>query len=300
MALARRKTGLHRYLPAALAACLGIAVSLALFAFVREQEQERLRLALEGRADYVATAIDHEVDESIEALEAIRAFFETLPDLGRSRFRLLAERAFVRNPSLTAIEGAPRVRAAERPAFQAAARREGLPGFQVTERTGPGTMVPAGSRPEHVPVLFVEPLPGNEPVLGFDLASEAARREALQRARDSGKPAATSRIRLIQERGDQAGMLILMPVYRGNSLTTVAERREGLRGYVLVVFRVSDLVDSAVKRLSLTDIVLFLEDASAPPGQGLLLSRVPERAGPEALASRGEQRPGRAGLHAQR
>ena len=248
----------------------------------------------------MATAIDHEVDESIEALEAIRAFFETLPDLGRSRFRLLAERAFVRNPSLTAIEWAPRVRAAERPAFQAAARREGLPGFQVTERTGPGTMVPAGSRPEHVPVLFVEPLPGNEPVLGFDLASEAARREALQRARDSGKPAATSRIRLIQERGDQAGMLILMPVYRGNSLTTVAERREGLRGYVLVVFRVSDLVDSALKRLSLTDIALFLEDASAPPGQGLLLSRVPERAGPEALASGGEQRPGRAGLHAQR
>ena len=52
-----------------------------------------------------------------------------------------------------------------------AARTEGFPDFQFTERIAQGKMKRAERRKEYFPVYFVEPYKGNEMALGFDLAS---------------------------------------------------------------------------------------------------------------------------------
>ena len=64
--------------------------------------------------------------------------------------------------------------------YESEARRDGFRALQFTD-TSDGRMGPAGKREEYFPVYFVEPFKGNEKALGFDLASNPARRERAQR-----------------------------------------------------------------------------------------------------------------------
>jgi signal transduction histidine kinase/CHASE1-domain containing sensor protein/ActR/RegA family two-component response regulator len=98
-----------------------------------------------------------------------------------------------------------------------------------------------------VVILYLEPAnPANQQAIGFDMAGEDIRRQAMEAARDSGKPTASGRVELVQEKvlgGNQKGFLIYAPVYRnGVSPDTVEERREALVGYVYSPFRIDDFL----------------------------------------------------------
>ncbi len=111
--------------------------------------------------------------------------------------------------------------------------------------------MPEGERGEYFVVNFVEPFQGNEGAFGFDLGSNDARLAALARARDSGDPVTTAPITLAQETGQQSGFLILLPVYEnGEPVYAIEQRRKALKGFVLVVFRSSDLFSSVLSSIS--------------------------------------------------
>lgn len=96
-------------------------------------------------------------------------------------------------------------------------------------------------------IRYLEPLDArNRAALGYDMYSEATRREAMARARDTGQPALSGKVRLVQEiyGREQAGFLLYVPVYRGGAPdepTTVEARRETLEGFVYSPFRADDL-----------------------------------------------------------
>ena len=98
------------------------------------------------------------------------------------------------------------------------AEKDGLTGFNITEKSKQGIMVPAGLREEYFPVYYVTPLKGNEKALGFDLGSNAVRLAALEKARDSGELVVSGRIKLVQETGNQYGVLAFLPRYRNGVL----------------------------------------------------------------------------------
>src|SRR5262249_50453706 len=67
----------------------------------------------------------------------------------------------------------------------------------------------------YYPVTYVEPLKGNEHIVGFDLFSEAGRKTALEETINSGRVTATPPIRLVQEQGEQPGILLILAVPDG-------------------------------------------------------------------------------------
>jgi signal transduction histidine kinase len=75
------------------------------------------------------------------------------------------------------------------------------------------------------------------------MATDPVRKEAMDRARDTGEPAMTGRVTLVQEivGPKQAGFLIYLPVYRGVTPSTVEGRRKALAGFVYAPFRAGDL-----------------------------------------------------------
>ena len=141
----------------------------------------------------------------------------------------------------------------------ATVRAEGFPGYTIT---------PLGERSEYTPIVFLEPFSGrNLRAFGFDMLSGQVRREAMERARDSGEIAVSGKVRLVQETEDgiQSGFLMYMPVYRnGMPHGTVAERRAALAGYVYSPFRMNDLMDGIVGR-SIPDLDIHIYD-----GEGTL------------------------------
>src|SRR5690606_29780968 len=139
---------------------------------------------------------------------------------------------------------------------------------------------PAGERDEVHAIIHLEPLDRrNQAALGYDMYSEAVRREAMQRARDTAQPAASGRVQLVQEIDEQvqAGFLIYVPVYRGGSTPfTVEERRRRLVGFVYSPFRADDLmrgIFGTVPRRR-ADIVIY--DGPISKGSDNLLHRSPD------------------------
>lgn len=286
----------RRYLPVTLTVCFGAAVSITMFTIVQGWERERIRLDFETRAMHLAVPIQRSVEESTEGLRAISSFLEASPTIGRRQFETFAKREVSEHPSIQALEWIPPVRDAERAAYEAAARRDGYPDFQITERDSQGQMVRAARRPAYFPVFYVEPFKGNEIALGFDLASNPARLEALERARDTGAPAATSRIVLVQETGEQFGFLIFMPIYRpGSSNETVEKRRRNLLGFALGVFRIKELVEASLSDFDVMGIDITIADETAPAPSQRLLFRHAHGRRPLAGQAAGAEGAGRLG-----
>lgn len=96
-------------------------------------------------------------------------------------------------------------------------------------------------------IVYLEPQDErNKQALGFDMASEPVRRDAMERARDHGVAAMSGRVTLVQEIDEsrQPGFLMYVPVYQRDSVTgTVAERRAALLGYVYSPFRAGDFLE---------------------------------------------------------
>jgi CHASE1-domain containing sensor protein len=248
-----------------------LALAIVVFGYTRAQEQERLRLLFERQAETLAQTLENSLDDYLDVLFAIESFHASSGQLSRQAFRTFVQRVFARHPGLQAVSWDLRVPDERREVYEQAVRREGFSDFQITEQSAPGALVPTVRRPEYVVVTYIVPYRGNEPAFGFDVASAPDRLAALQRARDTGQPAATGRLTLVQERGHQFGLLVFVPVYdHGLPHATVEERRQNLQGYVSGVFRIGDIVGASLQGLEREGIVLRIEDETAPMDQRLL------------------------------
>ena len=202
------------YVPVVLALVIGGALSLFAYSATRDWEEARARRGFEREVIVHAANLRQEISSTIEGVHAIRALYGASKEVERDEFRAFAAVEMEEeHRGIQALEWIPRVAAADRAAFEAAARADGLAGFRFTERESQGHMVAAAARAVYFPVYFVEPLAGNESAVGFDLGSNPARLAALNEARDSGKTVATGRITLVQGTGDQYGFLVFEPIY---------------------------------------------------------------------------------------
>jgi CHASE1-domain containing sensor protein len=79
----------------------------------------------------------------------------------------------------------------------------------------------AGEGHERYATRYLEPMDArNRAAIGYDMYSEATRREAMARARDQAVPSLSGKVRLVQEifGEEQAGFLMYVPVYRGREV----------------------------------------------------------------------------------
>jgi len=125
-------------------------------------------------------------------------------------------------------------------------------------------------RAETVVVTYLEPLTArNRRAIGNDLLADPVRREAAERARDTGQPAMSGKVRLLQEvePGRQSGFLILEPVYRGGRVPATTEaRRAALEGFVYAPFRAEDLLENVFRSLNRPTLEYAVFDGAATPG----------------------------------
>ena len=101
--------------------------------------------------------------------------------------------------------------------------RDDAPVFSVKSGFKVGDPVVAGQG-------FLE----SSPAFGFDIASNPTCLKAINEGFNTAKLAATGRITLVQETGNQFGVLLLLPIYRkGVSWKTRQERLKNRKGFAL-------------------------------------------------------------------
>ena len=115
----------------------------------------------------------------------------------------------------------------------------GFPNYVIT---------PVGESEGYAPTIQNVPNAGKKRLrLGFDPWAEPVRRAALEKARDSGAPAITGKLRLSVDEGTQIspGFVMYLPLYaQGQPVDSVAQRRSALIGWVYAGFHMNDFMAS--------------------------------------------------------
>lgn len=111
--------------------------------------------------------------------------------------------------------------------------------------------------PDKFIIKYIVPEERNAKAIGLDIGFEANRRAAAEYARDSGKPALTKKIELVQDNKKRAGFLLLIPFYEGfETPEGLVEKRKKHRGWVYAPFIadnfLKDLGYAGNKKLSFT------------------------------------------------
>lgn len=220
------------YFALAVGLILTVASVLAFRRATAERDAVRFHNLVSGTRD----RIDRRIDTYVALLLATRSFAAANGTMTAREFR-----GFVggldlqqRYPGIQGIGFSRRIDAASLPAVVAEMKQQGFPDFRVW---------PEHARSEYHSILFLEPLDRrNAAAIGYDMFTEPTRNEAMSRARDTGLPAASARVTLVQEIDEQkqAGFLLYVPLYRG-AANTIEERRRALDGFIYSPFRARDL-----------------------------------------------------------
>jgi PAS domain S-box-containing protein len=271
----RRQARLAPYL--VLAAMLLLTAFAARSVWQSERAQDRLRF--ENAVQRTADDINARLAAYVSALRAGTAMFATHGEVSREEFETFVRRLDLGRhyPGVQGFGFARRVGAGERDALAAAVRRDGPADFRVW---------PEGERGDYFPIVFLEPQDArNRAALGYDMFAEPVRREAMERARDTARAAASGLVTLVQEIDErkQAGFLIYVPVYRGGvEPETIEERRAALTGFVYSPFRADDLLQGifGAEPNPLVDFEVYDGPRAAP--EALLHRSAAARGGPAA------------------
>ena len=272
-----------RVLSVAVPLCVTLVVVAAVFIYAQLSEQNRTRLMFERRAAYVFHDMKEHIDSYVDVVHSMQSFYASSDDVTRREFEVFNRRLLARHQGIQALEWLPRVVRDRREEYESKGRDAGFPTYRITESGPDGAMVPAADRPEYYPVFFVVPYEGNEVALGFDLASDDVRRAALQAARDQSEPVATPPITLVQETATATSFLVLLPVFANDSaVETRKDRHENLRGYVLGVFRVRDMIDATLQSVELRSFDLKIVDIDVGPDRQMLYESGHDGVGPKS------------------
>lgn len=236
---------------------------LTAFVYVSRSESRLFEQSLENLGNAFANRIELEIRAYEELSASLGEAIALLPKLSYRDFDRLTRSAFDRHPDLHALSWNPIVEDAERPGFEARMSRE-MPAahFEIVERGPYERLIPAKRRPRYVAVTYIAPLAINRKALGYDIASDPLRRAAIDAAIHSGRQTATAPIRLVQETGSSAGLLLLQPVCR--------EKDVPPSGFAVSVVRIENLLHRLDAGAALAGMEVALKDEQAPPQASVL------------------------------
>ena len=253
-----------------LAVVLGVLASLVAYRSLDEAERAKTDVEFARRCQVLASVIEVSLREHQESLYNLRDLIQYSTVITRAEFAGAASDIVARHPGIQALEWAERIPGAQRAAVEAAVRAEGYPDFEFSDRKKGPVLQRAPDRPEHFVVLYIEPYVGNKAALGFDLVSGITWPD-LQRAAAANRLVASGRLPLITDgRSMNWGYLLELPVYQVPVPATPEARGEKLRGFVLGVFQLANVLEDAITSLAPQGADLTVIDTSAVADRQLL------------------------------
>jgi signal transduction histidine kinase/CheY-like chemotaxis protein/integral membrane sensor domain MASE1 len=233
---------------------LSFGLFVAIFIRVSDWENKDSLLEYRMHSQHLADSVASNLKEQSVFLEQLADIFSSRLVLTRHDFPDMVRKLLQRFPFIQAVEWAPRVLLSEQAAFETAQQVD-FPGFAIRELDSSGRLHKAAEHAQFYPITYVEPLGGNEEVVGFNLGSNATRRAAVETAIATGRVAATAPIRLVQEHGKQMGILLTDAVPSGPNGS----------GIVLIVLRMETFIRTFLEPLDLMLNVRLVDLAAAAP-----------------------------------
>src|SRR5262249_13911863 len=135
-------------------ALIGLLWSAVASVFIWRWEQNLAEESLADAAQGHFLTLQNGLNEYLNKLVAMRAFFESSDEVTRDEFDSFATRLLKDKPPVRIFSGVPPVTRPDRAAFEAAAVRSGLPGYTIKEVTPDDQIVVSPEKNEYLPILY--------------------------------------------------------------------------------------------------------------------------------------------------
>lgn len=231
-----------------------VVLASSSFVYFRAEHQRWVEELFAERVMSLHRAIEKKTDTVIHTADTLTGLFTTFERVNHHQFQLFADQLFEHVPGTQALSWIPIVIQSERTEYEVSMGRALQRDFYFKQLDDQKQMVPATQRERYYPVYYIFPQQGNEAAIGFDLGSHPGRKSAIDRAIAEQAIVATQPIKLVQEEGHQWGFLLLTPVVVHDEVTSL----------VSSVYRVGDLLDSALNSSDLEQISIRVMDVSNP------------------------------------
>ena len=247
----------------------------------KQLEHERTERDL---AQEISGAVTSRLQTNIAVLDAVTGLFDASSTVTQEGFQVFYKAVSQRGETLKGIQGlgyAAVVPNGDITAFEQKVRSSGRPDF---------TVKPAGVRPLKTAILYLEPHDWrNQRAVGYDMYSQVTRRDAMQLAAETGQPAISGPVRLLQENQikPQVGALIYQAIYNNPNLdfASTQDRLSRLKGWAYSPLRMGDLISGALATINnpaLHGTAVLIYDSSRANADNLLFDNL-NLAGSKAL-----------------
>lgn len=233
-----------------------ITTAVSVMAIERADRLTR-QVELDRNLTEISSALQRRVTENMALLRAGAALFASQENVSPRQFREFAE-DLQGNGRLYGSLGmgwAPLVPVDDLPFLEVAIQNAGREFFLVHPRPEVGQEFAA-------PIVYLQPAnSANRSAIAFDMFSEPVRRTAMERAMALGRPIASGKVHLVQDKTDPdaAGFLIYMPVI------VASEGGRRVKGFVYSPFRADSFLNSASELYSNDRIQVAIYDESVAP-----------------------------------
>jgi len=234
------RTYLSAKLMPCLVFCLGLVVSAGTALWWRGYIHDDAMARFEKVAERISEEVTSRFVVSGHGLVGARGMLATHGAVRRDDFRIYAEsRSLLQEfPGIKAFAFVQKVNRSALDHFVAAARKDGITDFSIKK-------LDSVEQENLYVVRVIEPEKENKAALGVDIASESRRREGVLRAVETGLPAVSKVISLVQDEQSRAAVLLNVPVFRrGADISTVAARMEAAVGVVNAPIVIADLLNT--------------------------------------------------------
>jgi PAS domain S-box-containing protein len=249
------------HLGAAIVLAIGLLLSLFMWHHAGKQVAQDAQTQFDHRVNLMLAGIGRNLEEYNSLLFGMQGLFLASEQITRREFYRYADnlRLHGRTDGIRALHFTRLVPDRDKAAFVAAVRGDrsltpqGYPDFTVR---------PEGRRSEYFVIEYIEPFETNRAAFGLDSGTQAVNSETFLDARDSGEIRLTPPFRIVQNKPDEAGLVLRAPVYRyGAPKSSIEERRAAFVGFVGITLNAADIFRNLLADPSFAGLRVAIRDA---------------------------------------
>jgi PAS domain S-box-containing protein len=223
-----------RHVEPIVSVCIGAMLTMILMKIVFDIETRKMEQDFDQLSEVHEKKIQSRLVEVQRSLEDLALYFESGSDVTLSEFS-----SYTAPMNLTlgvqAWAWVPRVMAAEKNTHEISLHRQGQRTYKIFRAHGANVNAVARQRSPYFPSAYIMPLRGNEEAVGFDQASEAVRKLAIDEAIRSRLTVSTGMTSFAAGSENGSCVLVFHPVFEKNT--------DSVEGLVLAVVRPQQLMD---------------------------------------------------------
>ncbi len=220
----------------AAAQLIGLAATASAVLWLKHDMEKDTQALFDHGVERIDAEVRRRFNQPLLGLKGVRATYAASRSLARRDFQAQVEALDLPTefPGIRGFGFVARVARADLVAYTAAQRADHAPEFEVQTD---------GQAADLFVVQFVEPIANNRAAFGYDLGQDPARREPAERAMNTGRPALSGKVTLLQDGTRSPGWLYFLPVYRpGTEPVTPQQHRVALVGLLYAPLVASELL----------------------------------------------------------